>query len=77
MRSQVLVQERPTHENGFRSVVFGLQDRGSYILVFQRPGGAPLLDLCFFNGDRETDEAESLAALLNAAVERARAWSTP
>ena len=48
---------------------------GSYVLVYQRPGETALLDLCFFDGDREVADATSMLLALEVAIGCAKNWN--
>lgn len=47
---------------------------GAYVTVYQRPNETPMLDLNFFDGDRDMDEAMLRAETLAAAHSLAAAW---
>jgi hypothetical protein len=62
--SYVTVYQRPKKERQF----------GSYVTVYQRPKEEVRLDVVFFDGDIEIDEALLRQRLLDQAVKQAREW---
>lgn len=57
-----------------RRMDFKEDEDGAYVVVFQRPGEDPSLELAFFEGTRDLEQAERRLDLLRRAIEQARTW---
>jgi hypothetical protein len=57
-----------------KKAVFKNQESGTYVMAYQRPGEAPMLDLNFFDGDRSIQDARRHRDLLTKALETAARW---
>jgi len=63
------------NDGSYRKMDFKEPQAGSYVTVYQRPGEDVMLDVQFFDGDRNLDEAILCKRLLDAAIKQAREWS--
>lgn len=63
-----------TFEGPYRKLDFKERQSGSYVTVYQRPKEEVRLDVVFFDGDIEIEEALLRKRLLDSAIEQARQW---
>ncbi len=58
-----------------KRAAFKTASSGTYVMVYQRPGEAPMLDLNFFDGDRSIQEVRHHLEILTKALATADRWA--
>lgn len=68
------LKEKEKKKTSYRRAVFKKDNSGAYVMLYQRPGERPRLDMNFFEGDRPLGETRLRLKLLARAVEKADVW---